>query len=121
MIDHLCSGSLAPSLAPSDSISTRGSHPSSFHAQSPYHDSHPLCCSTSLSQLNVHPDLIWGPKRQKAFEEKLAQVTEACGFLLSWVDNPEWIRFCDEFIPAAHVPSCNTLTHQVIPDVTNCF
>ena len=31
MIDHSCSGSPAPSLTPSDSISTRGSHPSSFH------------------------------------------------------------------------------------------
>ena len=121
MIDHSHSGSPAPSLTPSDSISTRGSRPSSFHVQSPYHDSHTLHCSTLLSHLNVHPALIWGPERQKIFEEKLAQVTAACGFPLSWVDNPEWIAFCDEFIPAAHVPSCNTLTHQIIPDVTNCF
>ena len=45
----------------------------------------------------------------------------ACGFPLSWVDNPEWNAFCDKFIPAAHVLSCNTLTHQIIPDVTNHF
>lgn len=48
-------------------------------------------------------------------------MTTACGFPLSLVDNPEWIAFCDEFIPAAHVPSRNTLTRRIIPDVVADF
>ena len=41
--------------------------------------------------------------------------------LCSWVDNPEWIVFCDEFIPAAHLPSYNTLSHQIILNIAADF
>ena len=63
----------------------------------------------------------WNTGRQRLFEEKLSRVTAACGFLLSWVDNPEWIAFCDEFIPAARLPSHNTLSRRIIPNVAADF
>ena len=122
-IDHSHFQSPASSLAPSDSISTRSSHHSSFPSQSiAHHD--PLTGirrSISLSHLDVHTGSVWSSKRQKLFEHKLARVTAACNLLQSWVDNPEWLSFVDEFIPAARSPSRNILTCQIIHNVTENF
>ena len=42
-------------------------------------------------------------------------MTALAGFPLSWVDNPEWIDFCTEFLPAVKLPSQNTLTCCLLP------
>ena len=42
-------------------------------------------------------------------------MTASAGFPLSWVDNPEWIDFCTEFLPAAKLPSRKTLTRRLLP------
>jgi hypothetical protein len=42
-------------------------------------------------------------------------MTASAGFPLSWVDNPEWIDFCMEFLPAAKLPSRKTLTRRLLP------
>jgi hypothetical protein len=34
---------------------------------------------------------------------------------LSWVDNPAWLEFTDEFLPAAKNPSRKVLTKWLIP------
>ena len=113
-------GSPAPSLAPSDSASAIGSC-SALHSQSAsYNDLrhlHTTPHSLGCFELNVN----WNTGRQRLFEEKLGRVTAACGFPLSWVDNPEWIGFCDEFIPAARLPSHNTLSRRIIPNVAADF
>lgn len=58
----------------------------------------------------------WADGHQVLFETQLARITAACGFPLSWVDNPEFEKFCQEFIPGARVPSRGTLTRQIVPD-----
>jgi len=42
-------------------------------------------------------------------------LTAAAGFSLSWVDNPVFIEFMEEYIPAAKLPSRKVLTQQIIP------
>jgi hypothetical protein len=42
-------------------------------------------------------------------------MTASAGFPLSWVDSPEWIDFCTEFLPAAKLPSQKMLTHCLLP------
>ena len=52
---------------------------------------------------------------QKQFEEKIAKLTAAAGLPLSWVDNPEWIDFVNDFLPYAQSPSQKVLTNRLIP------
>lgn len=59
--------------------------------------------------------LIWTTDRQAAFENQLARLTASAGLPLSWVDNPEWIGLCEDFLPAAKSPSWKVLTMRVIP------
>ena len=75
----------------------------------------------SLGHFQANLNVNWNPGRQRQFEEKLSQVTTTCGFPLIWVDNPDWIEFCDEFIPAACLPSHNTPSHQIILSVAADF
>jgi len=42
-------------------------------------------------------------------------MTAFTGFPLFWVDNPEWIDFFTEFLPAAKLPLQKTLTHHLLP------
>lgn len=65
--------------------------------------------------------LIWTTDRQAAFENRLARLTACAGLPLSWVDNPEWIEFCEEFLPAAKSPSRKVLTVRVIPKLVEQF
>ena len=77
--------------------------------------------SRQRSEININPALAWSPESQKSFETRLARLTASASFPLSWVDNPEWIAFCDEFLPAAKQPSRNTLTRRIIPATVNNF
>ncbi|KAJ6612742.1 hypothetical protein B0H10DRAFT_1807004 [Mycena sp. CBHHK59/15] len=61
----------------------------------------------------------WTHKNQCSFETQLVRLTASAGFLLSWVDNPEWIGFCDEFIPGGHNPSRKSLTRRLLPAAIN--
>jgi hypothetical protein len=57
----------------------------------------------------------WTPQQQKSFETRIARLTASAGLPLSWVDNVEWIDFCQEFVPAAKSPSRKTLTRRLLP------
>ena len=61
--------------------------------------------SCQQSDININPALAWSPESQRSFETRLAHLTASASFPLSWVDNPEWIAFCDEFLPVAKQPS----------------
>jgi hypothetical protein len=45
----------------------------------------------------------------------MARITASAGFSLSWIDNPAWLDFLDEFLPAARSPSRKVLTNRIIP------
>ena len=58
---------------------------------------------------------MWSDARQLHFEEKLVCLTALAGLPLSWVENPEWLSFCTEFIPSAKSPSQKVLTQRLLP------
>jgi hypothetical protein len=58
---------------------------------------------------------VWSPEFQKKFEERITRITVAAGLPLSWVDNPEWIDFINDFLPFARSPSRKVLTNRLIP------
>jgi hypothetical protein len=59
--------------------------------------------------------MTWSDARQMRFEERMIRLTASAGLLLSWVENPEWLNFCTEFIPQAKSPSRKVLTRRLLP------
>ena len=112
------SGHMTPnSLAPSDSIS-QAHNSNSLSAES--HSSGPgISRRPSRRGLgNVPPVadyMAWTSEKQRSFENRLGRLTASAGLPFSWVDNPEWMAFVDEFIPAAVSPSRKTLSRRIIP------
>lgn len=43
------------------------------------------------------------------------RLTAAQGWPLSWTENPEWISFCDDFIPQAKNPTRKVITSRLLP------
>ena len=66
-------------------------------------------------------DLSWSDARQACFEDRLTRLTASAGFPLSWVENPEWLSFCTEFLPQAKSPSRKVLTRRLLPRVLTDF
>ncbi|KAH9023574.1 hypothetical protein EDB83DRAFT_2208122, partial [Lactarius deliciosus] len=61
----------------------------------------------------------WSDARQARFEERVTRITAAAGFPLSWVENPEWLDFCNDFVPQAKLPSRKVLTKRLLPQTLN--
>jgi len=57
----------------------------------------------------------WNPGKQERFDSRIARITAATNFPLSWIENPEVLAFFDEFIPGAKVPTRKVLTNWIIP------
>lgn len=70
-----------------------------------------------LVQLSNRED--WSQTQQKEFEIQIARLTASAGLPLSWVDNPEWIDFVHQFLPAAKSPSRRVLTTRLIPHIVS--
>lgn len=96
----------SPGLRPEDSASASGSRGSQIVARA----------SPQVLVQNF-PFGIWNQDRQSDFEKRLAKITASAGLPLAWVDNPEWIGFCDTFIPQAHLPTRKTITNRIIPNL----
>ena len=43
------------------------------------------------------------------------RLTASAGLPLSWVENLEWLAFCNEFMPLAKTPSRKVLTQWLLP------
>ena len=64
----------------------------------------------------------WTPNRQNTFNTRLGRLTASTGFQVSWIENPEFILFCQEFVnPAANVPSQKAMTHRILPTIKREF
>ena len=98
------SSSSSSSLAPSDSISIISS-------------SLPSCTRCSRHYITPLPlsDLPWSDACQACFKDRLTCLTTSAGFPLSWVENPEWLNFCTEFLPQAKSPSHKVVTWCLLP------
>ena len=66
-------------------------------------------------QGSVIPDGPWSLSHQQQFETRVARLTASANFPLSWIENPEWLAFLDEFLPDANSPTCKVLTTRIIP------
>jgi hypothetical protein len=64
---------------------------------------------------------LWSDAHQARFEARLARLTAFAGFSLSWIENPEWELFCQEFIPMARIPSRGVLTRRIIPNTLSAM
>jgi hypothetical protein len=50
------------------------------------------------------------------FEKRLICLTASAGLPLSWIENLEWISFCEEFIPGAPAVSRKVLMKRILCD-----
>ncbi|KJA13408.1 hypothetical protein HYPSUDRAFT_114015, partial [Hypholoma sublateritium FD-334 SS-4] len=57
----------------------------------------------------------WDASKQKGFETRLAKLTASAGLPLSWVDNPNWTAFLEEYVPLAQPFDRKALTNRIIP------
>ena len=118
----------ATSLLPEDSASAASSNSSrsasalSTHYNIPLiHYPTPALASTEVPPFTDPTSLgqIWTTERQENFENSLARLTASAGLPLSWVDNPEWVALCQDFLPAAKSPSRKVLTSRITPRLIN--
>lgn len=132
-------GAYSRSGTPSDLVSSlsfasESIHPSESASQIAYHRSGPS--SRPPSQLgrrrgshimlppNVPGELlvpVWSPARVKAFEHRILRLTASAGFPLSWIENPEFHAFQDEFIPGSPHISRKVLTKRILREVVTEF
>ena len=109
-----------PSGSASSGISSRGSS----RANSPHPDGlfRRQSGSRSSSVAPYSANQEWSADRQTTFETRLGRLTASTGSALSWIENPEFILFCQEFVhPCAIVPSRKKLTHRILPGVRREF
>ena len=96
-----------------------------FNSISMHSNALPSCSRRSRNYITPLPlsvnDLPWSDARQACFEDQLTHLTVSAGFLLSWVENPEWLSFCTEFLPQAKSPSRKVLTQRLLPRVLTDF
>jgi hypothetical protein len=102
---------ISGNLAPSDSVSSHG------FSQWPNSQSRGLGQHRVLSQQPSWGDLssAWTPAKWRSFETCLICLTVSSNLPFAWVDNPEWLGICDEFLPSAKPPSQKTLTYRLLP------
>ena len=63
----------------------------------------------------------WSKGEQALFETSLACLTASAGFPLQWVENQEWLAFCERWIPSAKTLSHKVLTQRLIPATLSEF
>ena len=51
----------------------------------------------------------------------MLRLTASAGFPLSWIENPEWVKLCDNFIPGAPQISRKVLMQRILWEVVNEF
>ena len=55
------------------------------------------------------------------FETAIACLTASAGLLLWWVENPEWLAPCKQFLLNVKSPSCKVLTQHLILAILKGF
>jgi len=100
--------------------STFGSSPSPslYMPPSCQSSSSNLVSSTSMLPLGLRGTALhqpWTDADRAWFSACLAQITASCGFLFSWVEDPEWLGFLQEFFPTAEPIKHQSLANHWIP------
>ena len=60
---------------------------------------------------------FWNDMKKWEFEQLLVHLMASAGLLFSWVENPEWILVCEEFLLGAPQTSQKVLTQQILHDM----
>jgi hypothetical protein len=64
----------------------------------------------------------WTPDQQNTFNTQLGQLTASAGFQVSWIENLEFILFCQEFVnPTSNLLSQKVMTHWILPTIKREF
>jgi hypothetical protein len=58
---------------------------------------------------------VWTEELQTQWATSVARLTASCGFPYSWVENPQWVAFCCEWIPGAIPIYRKALANRWIP------
>lgn len=77
--------------------------------------------SSRSYHITTSPVQEWTSANQARFDTMVARITASCGFPFVWVENPEWLRFIQEFIPNAVCPSRWILTNRLIPSEVESY
>ena len=78
--------------------------------------------SVTAHSVNQNSHAEWSVDRQNTFNTRLGRLTASAGLPISWIENPEFALFCQEFVhPSANVPSRKVLTHQILPTIKREF
>ncbi|KAH9038670.1 hypothetical protein EDB83DRAFT_2228509 [Lactarius deliciosus] len=112
-----------PSVASSISTSSSSRGPSPFNLPQipsrPQSQSRRGAARASSFNPQALAEPTWSDACQARFEERVMRITAAAGFPLSWVENPEWLDFCNDFVPQAKSPSRKVLTKHLLPQTLN--
>lgn len=111
MMDH---ASDSGSLHPSDSISSSGIRGRSFSRSNSFH-------RAPSPSMFPPANIPWGANRKKLYENRILRLTASAGFPLSWVDNPEWQTFREEFLFGSPNISRKVLTQRILREVVDEF
>ena len=104
------------SLNSSVDLGSAGSSDGSSHVSKRPRMSYSYSRGSSLSHQPSQPELPrWSSANQARFSSLVAHITASCGFPFLWVENPEWIAFCNEFVPGAQPISRKSLANRWIP------
>ncbi|KAI9570855.1 hypothetical protein HD554DRAFT_2037075 [Boletus coccyginus] len=63
------------------------------------------CISPSPGPTHWVTKVVWTSADQADWETGLARLTASAGLPLRWIENPEWKKLCDCFLPKAKIPS----------------
>lgn len=114
---------ITPSGSGSSGASVRGSR-----TNSPYPDiflprrSGSRSSSVAASSMNYDSFTEWSTDRQNMFNTRLGRLTASAGLPISWIENPEFLLFCQEFVhPSAVVPSRKVMTNRILPNINREF
>lgn len=115
-------------MIPSGSMPSGASVRGDSRASSPYPDNilfqQNSSRSSSVSAYSMsHNSLAeWSADRQNTFNTRLGRLTASAGLPLSWIENPEFLLLCQEFVhPSANVPSRKVLTRRILPAIQREF
>lgn len=70
----------------------------------------PSASASASPLIHWSPEIAWTSADQTDWETGLARLTASAGLPLRWIENPEWKKFCDRFLPTAKNPSSKVLT-----------
>ena len=78
--------------------------------------------SVTAHSANRNSHAEWSVDRQNTFNTRLGRLTASAGLPISWIENPEFTLFCQEFVhPSANIPSRKVLTRRILPTIKREF